>query len=93
MSNINSAHWKDYQDFMQRLDYAARSQQQIIRECEQHLATHRQHWLAKRQKLESLERVLERCRREESLQENRQQQRKLDEIAQNTSMYSGKSSN
>jgi len=90
MSNINSAHWKDYQDFMLRLENAARSQQQVIRECEQQLQTQRRHWLAKRQRLESLERVLENCRRDEALIESRRQQRALDEIMPNTSFYSGK---
>ena len=38
---------------------AVKAQQQIVRDCEKNLATHRQRWMVKRQKLESLERVRE----------------------------------
>ncbi len=88
MMNVNSAHMKDFQSFMHRLDQAARSQQQIIRDCEQHFETHRRQWMAKRQKLKSLERVLDRYRRDEALYADRQEQRRLDDIPMKTASYS-----
>ena len=57
-SAVNSAHWKDYQNFLSRLDAAVGAQQQIVHNCEQAALTHRQQWLAKRQRVESLQRVL-----------------------------------
>jgi flagellar export protein FliJ len=44
------------------------------------LETHRKRWIAKRQRLESLERVLEKYRIEERVQEARQEQKQLDEL-------------
>jgi len=79
-SGISSAHWKDYQDFLQRLDTAVKAQQQIVRDCEQNVATHRQRWMIKRQKLESLERVLEKYRAEDLAHADRLEQKALDEL-------------
>lgn len=82
-TSISSVHWKDYQTFMQRLDHAAQSQRQIIRECEQNLEMHRQRWLIKRQKLESLERVLEKCEKRDAVYASRLEQKQLDELQNN----------
>lgn len=90
-SNINSAHWKDYQNFLRRLDQAVLSQQQIVRDSEQNLALHRQRWLAKRQRLESLRRVLDRYRDEEAAQADRQLQRILDDLPGAKNPYSDSS--
>lgn len=79
-SNVSSAHWQDYQSFLHRLDTAVRAQQQIVRDSERMLETHRQRWIAKRQRLESLERVLEKYKTEELVQESRQEQKRLDEL-------------
>ena len=78
-SNIHSAHWKDYQNFLQRLDTAVRSQQQVIRDCEKSVDVHRRQWMAKRQRLESLERVLERYQEEDRLRADRMEQRAMDD--------------
>ena len=80
LSKMNSAHWKDYQDFLQRLDRALISQQQIVRDSEQNLEMHRRRWMAKRQRLESLQRVLDRYREEEFQHAERQQQRAQDDL-------------
>tara|TARA_R110002096_G_scaffold130643_5_gene279943 strand:- start:36573 stop:37022 length:450 start_codon:yes stop_codon:yes gene_type:complete len=82
-ASISSVHWKDYQTFMQRLDQAAQSQRQVIRECEQNLEMHRQRWLIKRQKLESLERVLEKCEKRDAIYAARLEQKQLDELQNN----------
>ncbi len=81
---VSSAHWNDYQNFLQRLDHAVVSQQQIIRDCEQNLEVHRKRWMVKRQKLESLERILEKSRRRDAVYEARLEQRQLDDLPCNS---------
>ncbi len=77
---IHSVHWKDYQNFLYRLDQAVRSQQQIVQDCERALETHRRHWLKKRQRLESLQKVQDRYLKEAEIQEDRREQRVLDDL-------------
>lgn len=79
-SNVSSAHWQDYQSFLHRLDTAVRAQQQIVRDSERMLETHRQRWIAKRRRLESLDRILEKYKTAERAQEARQEQKQLDEL-------------
>ena len=79
-STLNSAHWQDYQKFLHRLDGALKAQQQIVRESERTLETHRQRWIAERQRLESLERVIEKCEAEERAHESRLEQKRMDEL-------------
>ena len=85
--NVSSAHWKDYQSFLQRLDQAVQSQQQIVSDSEQNLEAHRRRWLAKRQRVESLQRVLERYQAEEQQNLERQQQRLQDDMPRPGSPY------
>ncbi|MCP4302390.1 MAG: flagellar export protein FliJ [Gammaproteobacteria bacterium] len=87
-STVSSAHWQDYQSFLRRLDTAVSAQQQIVRECEQNLEIHRQRWLAKRQRLESLERVLEKYTAEDNAYLDRMEQKRLDELPATQSTYS-----
>ena len=72
--------WQDYQNFLQRLDGAVSAQQQIVSDCEQNLETHRQRWLAKRRRLESLERVLEKYHEQDRAYEDRLEQKTLDDL-------------
>ena len=80
LHDIDAPHWKDYQRFLARLDEAVRSQEQLVRACEKNVEAHRQRWLAKRRRLESLERVLDRYRREELSADERRAQRELDDL-------------
>lgn len=84
---LGAAQWKDYRRFLARLDEAVRSQEQLIRSCEQTVNAHRQRWLAKRRRLESLERVLDRYRREEQAVEDRREQRVLDDLPTRRAPY------
>lgn len=79
-SGVRSSHLQDYQNFLLRLDRAVRSQQQIVSDCEQSLEVHRSRWMLKRQKLESLERVLDTYRKKDAADEARLEQKRLDEI-------------
>lgn len=80
VQDVNSAHWKDYQSFLARLDQAVQAQQLIVRDSEQNLEAHRRRWLAKRQRLDSLQRVLERYQQEEHQFLERREQRILDDM-------------
>ncbi len=84
---LRAAHWQDYQAFLHRLDTAVKAQQQIVRDGERMLETHRQRWIAKRQRVESLERVLEKYQAEERLQDARREQKRLDELPTNPSPF------
>ncbi len=87
-SALNSAHWQDYQRFLHRLDNALKAQQQIVQESERTLETHRQRWIAARQRLESLERVLEKCEAEQRMYEARLEQKRMDELPVSKSSFS-----
>ena len=80
MTGMSSAHWKDYQNFLHRLDTAVKAQQQLVRDCEQNAETHRQRWMVKRQKLESLERVLDKYKAEDRAYDARTEQKVLDDL-------------
>ncbi len=77
---IHSAHWKDYQNFLYRLDQAVRAQQEIVQDCERSLESHRRRWLQKRQRLESLQKVQTRYQKEAAIRDERREQRILDDM-------------
>ena len=79
-TTLRAAHMQDYHDFLSRLDQAVKAQQQIVRDYEQRAAVHRQRWLAKRQRVESLQRVLDNCAAEDRAYEARLEQKRLDDI-------------
>ncbi len=79
--NVNAAHWCDYQRFLQRLDEAVSSQHQVVRNSEANLKLHRDRWMAKRRRLESLERALDRHTRKERNVVDRLEQKQQDEMA------------
>lgn len=87
-AELSSAHLKDYQRFLSRLDQAVRAQQQVVINCEQHVEMHRRRWMVKRQRVESLERVCERYKNQERLQADRQEQRELDDQPSAPPMFS-----
>ncbi len=83
-SGVAAVHLQDYQSFLRRMDRAVLSQQQIVRESERNLEAHRQRWMVKRQKLESLERVLENCRQQDAAYAAKLEQKQLDELSNNS---------
>lgn len=87
MSAVGAAHWKDYQSFLARLDQAVKSQQQIVRDSESNLDAHRRRWAAKRQRLESLQRVLDSYHSLESQHAERLQQRALDDLPKSDPVF------
>lgn len=73
--------WQDRQVFLSRLDAAIEAQRQLIREHEIKLDVERQRWLAKRQRLQSLEKAVGRVRDVERYAAERREQKTADEIA------------
>lgn len=79
-STMNSAHWQDYQRFLKRLETAVGAQQQIVRDCERSLASHRRRWMASRQRCEALEKLIDKQLTRERQHDARQEQKRLDEL-------------
>lgn len=75
----SAAQLKDFQSFLDRLDQAVAAQQQVIRDCEQSLERHRRHWMSKKRRLDSLERVRDRYQHEERQAAERHAQRVADD--------------
>lgn len=81
-SGAGPQQWQDYQRFMQRLDTALAEQQKVIADCAVQREAHRQRWIAKRQRLQSLSRAVDRFRTEETEAEERRLQKQQDAMAQ-----------
>ena len=79
-SAMRSAHLKDYKHFLKRLVDAVGTQKQIIQDSERNYESVRRRWIVKRQRRESLERVLEKYRRIEAAHEERLEQKKTDDL-------------
>jgi flagellar FliJ protein len=88
-ASLSAVRWQDYQHFLNRLDRAVTAQQQLILDGERNIDAHRRRWMAKRQRLESLERVVERYRKSESAHDERIVQKALDELPRPREFYDG----
>lgn len=77
---VPAARWQDYQNFLKRIDQAMTDQEQHIRAGEVARDAHRRRWLVKRQKLESIERVVERFQKSADVAAERKAQKSLDEL-------------
>lgn len=89
-ASVTALRWQDYQHFLNRLDRAVSAQQQLILDGERNIDAHRRRWMAKRQRLESLERVVERYRKSESVHDERILQRALDDLPAQGNFYDEK---
>lgn len=77
---IDAMRWQDYQNFLRRLDQACELQGQVVSQTEQNLEAHRARWLVKRQRLESLERVVERHQDVARRHDERMTQKAIDDM-------------
>jgi flagellar FliJ protein len=77
---VDAARWLDYQNFLRRLDQAVELQARVVSESERHVDAHRARWLVKRQRLESLERVVERQEEASRRHHERRQQKVIDDL-------------
>ncbi len=79
-----AAAWQEHNRFLQRLDQAVAAQQAIVRDGEVRREKHRQQWMVKRQRLESLSRAVERFSDAERSAAERSEQRAQDDVARRT---------
>ena len=77
---ISALRWHDYQRFLQRLDNAVVEQKRKLLSEERNLDAHRKKWMVKRQRVESLERIVDRHRQSEERELERQLQKALDDL-------------
>ncbi|MDX1480335.1 MAG: flagellar export protein FliJ [Woeseiaceae bacterium] len=78
-SGSSAIHWQEHHRFLQRLDEAIASQAAIVRDGRARREAHRRQWTLKRQRLESLTRVVERLEAADSRDAERLEQRESDE--------------
>jgi len=76
---IQPAHWADYQNFLSRLSCAVTEQQKHVLTGKENRDLHRQRWMAKRQRLDSLHQVVDRYRKIEIRQEEQKAQKAMDD--------------
>lgn len=84
---LPSAHWKDYQNFLSRLDEALSAQRRIVTECEENLDVHRRQWMRRRRRVESLDKFRLRLEEEERVSAERREQRLLDDLPSAPPVY------
>jgi flagellar FliJ protein len=87
-SGSSSMHWQEHHKFLQRLDQAVSAQHAVLRDAREHREAQRKRWLVKRQRLDSLGKVLERHERTERQSEDRREQRELDAISPRSGSFS-----
>lgn len=79
-STISSARYADYQNFLRRLDDAVHAQAEAVRSTQLDRDAHRERWLVKRRKMESLQRVAERCQADETQELEKLRQKQQDDL-------------
>lgn len=77
---INPVRLQDFNNFIRRIDHAVDAQKNRVLNGRENRDAHRRRWMAKRQKLESLQRVVGRYVRTENREFERQAQKTLDEL-------------
>ncbi len=85
--DVSPIHWQDYQNFLQRLDQAVSTQKQKVLTEEQNRDAHRWRWMAKRQRMESLERIIDRHRKSEDQALERALQKALDDLPTTNGLF------
>lgn len=78
--SISSTQYADFQNFLSRLDDAVHAQVEAVRTTQQNRDAHRARWMVKRQKMESLKRVVERHKADELQHDERLQQKVQDDM-------------
>ena len=86
---VSSVQWTDYQNFLQRLDDAVHAQDRLVESSRQNRDVHRQRWMVKRQKMESLQKVVDRYRSDALRDDERKEQKVLDDLPVRAHLFSG----
>ncbi len=82
--------WQEYHRFLERLDKAIHAQERSAIEAEVSRDKQRREWTAKRQRMESLSRLVDRHGDEERRQDDRREQQRLDAMASAAAFRRGK---
>ncbi len=78
---ISSSYLDKSHQFISRLNIAIESQLQVVKNCEQALEKQKQVWADAHAKLKAMDDLIDRLRIEEQVQEDKQEQKMLDEYA------------
>ena len=78
---LTPARWRDYQSFLSRIDEAVSIQKEQVKVGRENREKLHRLWMSKRQRLDSIERVMERHRKSLAAESERCAQRALDEMA------------
>lgn len=73
--------WKNFQDFLARLDEAIGQQQQALAQSQGRTAAGQKHWQAQRARLKAIDALSKRHARTEEMKEGRREQKRADEFA------------
>jgi flagellar protein FliJ len=84
---ISSVQWADYQNFLRRLDDAVHAQAELVADGKRNRDAHRQRWMKKRQKTESLQRVVDRFRGDELRADERTEQKIQDDLPPQPNLF------
>jgi len=80
-NGINPREWRNYQQFLNRLDEAIDSQRRAVTQQEQNTVAGQQHWQQQRTKLKAFDTLSERHFASENMQELKREQKTQDEFA------------
>jgi len=80
-NGLGQPEWRNYQEFLNRLDEAIQQQLQSVSQQEMHTAAGQAEWQRQRTRLKAFDALSERHRASEARQEFRQEQRIQDEFA------------
>ena len=77
---LTPARWQDYQSFLNRINEAVALQKNQVQAGNEAREAHRQRWMLKRRRLDSIERAVDRYRRAEIIEDERKNQKVLDDV-------------
>ncbi len=77
---LNISNLQDTRAFLRKLNEVISIQKNVVKQCEQQLETARQHWLEKKQKTMSLDRLADTYRTEERAATDRREQSNSDDL-------------
>ena len=80
-NGINPHEWRNYQEFLNRLDEAIDAQRKAVAQQEKNTAAGQLHWQQQRTKLKAFDTLSERHSANENMQELKREQKTQDEFA------------
>ncbi len=80
-SGMSPLQWKNFQDFLAKLDEAIAQQQQVVHQSRNRTTAGQAHWQAQRIRLKAIDTLSTRHYRAEDARENKREQKLVDEFA------------